>query len=73
MLKIKDAALLLKVDARRIRAAINSGELPALNVGRGSRPEWRIDEADFEAFVRGLKKPAKPERKTRRRKCPQYV
>jgi hypothetical protein len=41
----------LAVKASRVRRWIVTGQLRAANLGDGSRPRWRIDPADLEAFL----------------------
>ncbi|MDP1564462.1 MAG: helix-turn-helix domain-containing protein [Pirellulaceae bacterium] len=50
-LKPTEIAQRLGCAVEMILHAINSGRLPAMNVGRGSkRPTWRIHQADFEVW-----------------------
>ena len=47
VLTVKEAAFLLKTTRQQIRRMIQSGELPAVKVGR----EWRIPEESVETFL----------------------
>ncbi len=47
VLTVKEAATLLKTTRQQIRKMIQSGELPAVKVGR----EWRISIEAVETFL----------------------
>ena len=47
MLTVKEAAQLLKTTGQQIRKMIQSGELPAVKVGR----EWRIPMESIHMFL----------------------
>lgn len=47
MLTVKEAAQLLKTTGQQIRKMIQSGELPAVKVGR----EWRIPMESIRIFL----------------------
>lgn len=47
VLTVKEAAVLLKTTRQQIRKMIQSGELPAVKVGR----EWRIPAESLDAFL----------------------
>lgn len=47
VLTVKEAAEALKTTRQQIRRMIQSGELPAVKVGR----EWRIPEESVETFL----------------------
>ncbi len=49
-LTVGEVAERLRVNEVTVRRWIQRGELPALNVG-GRRPEYRIRQAAFEAFI----------------------
>ena len=50
-LSVPDAAQRLKVGAWRIAAAIEKGDLKAVNISTGTRRRhWRISPADLEAW-----------------------
>lgn len=78
MLTPPEVARRLGVNPDKVRAWIAAGELRAVNVAQRhglSRPRWRVDETDLEAFKsRRLAEPAK--RPTRSPKvtldCPDY-
>ncbi|WP_460466375.1 helix-turn-helix domain-containing protein [Calidifontibacter terrae] len=46
-LQITDVAETLNVSARQVYALINSGELPAIKVGKS----WRIEAAELESYI----------------------
>jgi len=46
VLTVEEIAKSLKVNPRTVRNWIASGELPAIDIGRG----YRISRSDFEAF-----------------------
>jgi excisionase family DNA binding protein len=46
-----DIADQLGCNADRVRNWINSGQLPASNIGDRSRPRWRIRKTDFDDFL----------------------
>ena len=50
-LNTRDAAERLSVTPDQIVALIRSGRLPAVNVGVGRKPRWRISEDDLETFL----------------------
>ena len=76
--KISPCALAKRwgVSPDKVYAFIRSGELPAVNlstVAGVSRPRWKIDEKDIEAFEqRRMAKPPEPtpKRRHRRRAAP---
>ena len=47
VLTVKEAAALLKTTRQQIRKMIQSGELPAVKVGR----EWRIPAESLDTFL----------------------
>lgn len=48
---IAEVAESLQLSAQGVRALIQSGELPAIQVG--ARHLWRVPESGFEAYVEG--------------------
>ncbi len=48
VLTVEEIATRLKVNPRTVRNWIASGELPAIDIGRG----YRVSRADFEDFKR---------------------
>lgn len=46
-LQITDVAETLNVSARQVYALINSGELPAIKVGKS----WRIESTELETYI----------------------
>ncbi len=57
MMTANEAANILKVSARRVRALIQSGRLPAQKIGR----DWIIMEPDLEKVKD--RKPGRPKKK----------
>jgi excisionase family DNA binding protein len=51
MLTPPEAAKMLRVSPRRIRAEIMAGRLRAINLGDHRRPSWRIDPGDLRAYL----------------------
>ena len=72
MLTPPQVAKLLAVKAEKVRAWIATGELKAIDTARvrGSRPRYRIAEADLEAFKQGRAVIARPPMVRRPRKRP---
>jgi excisionase family DNA binding protein len=52
MLTVEDVAKQLKVHIKTVRHWINTGELEAMDIGRG----YRISKADLQAFIDRRKK-----------------
>lgn len=50
--KIKEVAEQLGVSPSTVRALINRGDLPAIDVGLGDQKNFRISDSDVEAFCR---------------------
>ena len=48
-LTLADVAEMLAISVGQVRTMVRTGELPAFQVG--GRHFWRVDEADFEAYV----------------------
>lgn len=46
---LPDVAEILNVSAVQARALVNSGELPAIQVG--GRNQWRIEATELEAYI----------------------
>lgn len=61
MLTISDISKEAKVSHDTVRAWIRSGDLPAIDVSRSryERARYRIEPADWEAFKRKSRVPAK--------------
>jgi excisionase family DNA binding protein len=53
------------VDVKKVLGWIHSGKLRAIDVSNGSRPRFKIDEADIEDFDR--RKTWRPERSVEKR------
>ncbi len=53
------------VAREKIIAAINRGELRAINLSDGTRPRWRVAEEDWQAWLdsKSNQKPAKESRR----------
>jgi len=51
-LTVEDVAKQLKVHIKTVRHWINTGELEAMNIGRG----YRISKSDLQAFIEKRKK-----------------
>lgn len=50
-LSTKEVAARLSVSAKWVRAAIASGELPAVNMSKGTRAVYRVSERDLSTFM----------------------
>ncbi|MEZ6852996.1 helix-turn-helix domain-containing protein [Halodesulfovibrio aestuarii] len=50
-LSTKEVAARLSVSTKWVRAAIVAGELPAVNVSKGKRAVYRVNEGDLIAFM----------------------
>lgn len=77
-LKPSDIAKRLACAVEMVHDAIHTGQLPAMNISRGTkRPTWRIREADFDAWreARTTKRrePLPPQPKPARYKLPANV
>jgi hypothetical protein len=59
----------------RVYVLIRTGQLKAFNIATNpmSRPDWRIDPADFDAFVAGRAVVVAPPPAARRRRSPEKV
>lgn len=57
-LTTRDVSATLGVSAMKVAAWIESGELKAFDIasGKGIKPRWRINERDFEKFLRKLER-----------------
>jgi excisionase family DNA binding protein len=66
-LTVAEAARHLRVKTDTIRSWINAGRLNAANTGQGSRPRWRIAQADLDLFLAGR---TRQPRGRQRRKAP---
>lgn len=51
MLAIKDVATELAISKQAAHHLVQSGDLAAINVGRGSKSYWRISRSDLEAYI----------------------
>lgn len=61
LLTAAEAAKRLRWHVDSVYEAIRSGDLAAVNVGRGRTPRWRIDEAEIERYLASRSSnPAKP-------------
>lgn len=52
-LNVKEAAADLGVSVDQVKKLIQSGELPAVDVGIASRSFWRIAQDDLDAWLAG--------------------
>jgi len=50
-LRIKDAAVYLSVSPRRIRALVQKGELPLVNLSENSHSPWLLDIRDLDGLI----------------------
>lgn len=50
-LSTRDAAERLSVSTDQVVSLIRAGRLPAVNVGVGRKPRWRISEDALETFL----------------------
>ena len=48
-LKLSDVQEILNISAPQAYALVRSGDLPAIQVG--GRGQWRVDEAELEAYI----------------------
>lgn len=51
-LTLREMADELGVSLDQVKKIITSGELPAIDVGRGKRSFWRVARTDFDAWVK---------------------
>lgn len=77
---VQQLAEMLSVDEEQILAAINSGELPAVNVAKslaGKRPRWRVAESEAGKYLLRRRHPASiqpaPPKAVKRPAPKQYV
>lgn len=77
---VQQLAEMLTVDEEQVLAAINSGELVAVNVAKspaGKRPRWRVAESEAGKYLLRRRHPASTQQtvapKTRQAKPKQYV
>lgn len=47
---VADLAARWQLSGQAVRALIRGGRLPAIDVGRGGRPNWRVSPEAVEAF-----------------------
>ena len=73
MLTPPQVARRLAVKVDRVRRWITAGQLRGINLGDGSRPRWRIDPADLEAFLARRTASPAPRQAPRRRRKPANV
>jgi excisionase family DNA binding protein len=66
-LTVAEAARHLRAKTDTVRAWINAGRLKAANTGQGSRPRWRIAQADLDLFLAGR---TREPRERQRQKAP---
>ena len=52
LMTVDEVAKELRVSARKVYQLIQSGDLPAMNIGAGDRKIFRIERADYEAFLK---------------------
>lgn len=52
-LDVKAAAAELSISVDQVKKLIQSGELPAVDVGIASRSFWRIAQKDLDAWLEG--------------------
>lgn len=50
-LKIKDVAAELQISTMQAHSLVTGGDLPAINVGRGSKAYWRVSRADLDTYI----------------------
>lgn len=48
---VKDVAAELGVSVATAHKYVQSGDLPAVDIGTGAKSYWRIERADFEKFL----------------------
>lgn len=65
LLTVKDVAKRLQVSTDKVRSLICSGRLKASNVGAGTTKQWRVTQADLDAFITANRNEL-PERPTAR-------
>lgn len=51
LLKPEEVAAELRVDRETVARMIRAKTLPAINIGSGARPSWRVERAELVAFV----------------------
>jgi len=50
-MKVQDVAKALSVSVGKVHRIISDGDLPAVNIGNGSKAYWRISRKDFDQYL----------------------
>lgn len=72
LITIREAARLLKVGDRQVRAWIKSGELTVINLGDSARSKHRISQAELQRFLASRTVTPQPAVVGHRQKAPAY-